>query len=109
VGNEVTLVKLVDSASPTLFEKACQGETIDFALLTARKAGDKPLEFIKIKFEEVFIASVQPAGAPGRDDFPLESLTLNYGKITYDYTQQKEDGSPGPTTTAYCVGKAKSE
>ncbi len=103
--SDFTVVKKVDAASPLLFDKACQGDSIDSAMFTARKAGKDQLEFLKIKFEDIIISSIQPAGAAGTDALPLESLSLNYQKVEIEYVPQKDDGSAGGSIKSFCTTK----
>ena len=49
-----------------------------------------------VKMEQVVISHVAPSGG---GDFPIESVSFNYGTIKWTYTQQKRtDGSPGGNT-----------
>jgi type VI secretion system secreted protein Hcp len=54
-----------------------------------------------VKMEQVIISGVHPGGASkGDDNLPTESLSFNYGKIKWTYTQQKRsDGSGGGNVT----------
>ena len=63
--SDLSITKYLDTSSPKLFEKCCEGEHIGGATLVMRKAGEKPLEFYKIKLEDVLISSVQNGGAGG--------------------------------------------
>src|SRR5437763_13886343 len=65
---DVSVTKYVDSSSPKLMLACCNGTHYANALLTVRKAGgDAPVEYIKIKMEEVFITSVSTGGSGGED------------------------------------------
>jgi len=90
--NDVSFTKWIDKASPILMKMCCNGKVYPEALLTVRKAGENALEYIKIKMERVQIRSVQTGGG-GNDDHMSENVTLNFAKVSYDYTPQKEDGS----------------
>jgi type VI secretion system secreted protein Hcp len=87
---------LVDKSSPILMLSCATGKHIDEAVLTARKAGEKPLEYLIIKLKEVLVTGFQPSGSAG-DVLPVQSFSLNFGAITFDYTLQREDGSKGET------------
>jgi type VI protein secretion system component Hcp len=41
---------------------------------------------------DVLVSSVSSGGASG-GDVPTESVTLNYGRIKFEYYQQRIDGS----------------
>jgi type VI secretion system secreted protein Hcp len=87
---------LVDKSSPILMLSCATGKHIDEAVLTARKAGDKPLEYLIIKLKEVLVTDFQPSSSAG-DVLPVQSFSLNFGAITFDYTVQRADGSQGET------------
>jgi type VI secretion system secreted protein Hcp len=97
------VVKSVDAASPLLFDAVCSGQEIKEAFFTLRKAGDKPLDFYKIHFEEVLISSVTPAGSAGGDNLPLEQVTLDFRSAEIEYTIQKPDGSSGGVVKSSCT------
>src|SRR6266404_7874536 len=59
---DVSFTKYVDSASPKLMLACCQGTHYDEAMLTVRKAGGNPVEYIKFKFQEVFVSAVSTGG-----------------------------------------------
>ena len=89
---------MIDKSSPVLMLSCATGKHIDEAVLTARKAGEKPLEFLIIKLEEVLVTSFQPGGSAS-DIMPSESFSLSFGQITFEYTQQRPDGSKGETVS----------
>lgn len=89
---DLSFTKWVDKASPNLMKFCCSGKFYPEALLTVRRAGDKPLEYIKIKMENVVITSVSTGGSGGEDRL-TENVTLNFGKVKVEYQPQKDDGS----------------
>lgn len=89
---DISLTKYVDKASPVLMKMCCSGKHHTEALLTVRKAGDKPLEYIKIKMEDVIVSSLSTGGSGGEDRL-TENVSLNFAKVSVDYTPQKPDGS----------------
>ena len=91
---DLSLTKYVDSASPKLMLACCKGTHYDEALLTVRKAGDKPVEYVKIKLTEVLITSVSTGGSGGEDRL-TENITLNFAKVHLDYTPQDAKGAAG--------------
>jgi type VI secretion system secreted protein Hcp len=52
---DISLTKYVDKATPILLQACCKGDHFATALLVVRKAGTKPLEYIKITMTEVMI------------------------------------------------------
>jgi type VI secretion system secreted protein Hcp len=91
---DLSFTKYVDKASPKLMLACCNGKHYDTALLTVRKAGEKPVEYIKIKLNEVLITSVSTGGSGGEDRL-TENVTLNFSKVHVDYTPQDDKGAPG--------------
>ena len=56
---DLSVTKYLDAASPKLILACCNGHHYDEATLTVRKAGgDNPVEYLKIKLQEVLISSV---------------------------------------------------
>ena len=91
---DLSLTKWVDSASPKLMLAACNGKHFANALLTIRKAGEKPVEYLKIKLEEVLITSISTGGSGGEDRL-TENVTLNFSKVSVDYVPQDDKGAAG--------------
>src|ERR1700675_130580 len=58
--NEIDLsfTKCYDSATPKSALECCAGKHFKDAVLMVNKAGDKPLEYLKIKMEVVLISAV---------------------------------------------------
>lgn len=91
---DISVTKYVDKASNGLLRACATGEALETADLVVRKAGKKPLEYIKIHMDNVLVTSVSTGGSGGEDRL-TENITLNFEKIEYTYTGQKPDGSPG--------------
>ena len=89
---DISLTKWVDKASPVLMKMCCNGKHYGEALLTVRKAGENPLEYLKVKMEDVIISSLSTGGSGGEDRL-TENVTLNFAKVTVDYVPQNADGS----------------
>jgi type VI secretion system secreted protein Hcp len=97
---DVSFTKYVDSASPKLMLACCAGSHYDEATLTVRKAGgDNPVEYIKLKLQEVFVSAVSTGGSGGEDRL-TENVTLNFGKFNLDYTPQDAKGAAGTAIPA---------
>ena len=89
---DLSLTKYVDKSSPNLIMATCNGKHYKEALLTVRKAGEKPLEYIKVTMKEVLVSSVSTGGSGGEDRL-TENVTLNFGWFKVEYTPQKADGT----------------
>ncbi|MBI4523614.1 MAG: type VI secretion system tube protein Hcp [Deltaproteobacteria bacterium] len=89
--HDISITKYVDKASPGLMLACCNGKHIKDGLVTVRKAGEKPLEYMKIKLQDILVSGIQHAGAGG-GDLLTENLTLNFGKFWVEYQEQDEKG-----------------
>ena len=92
--HDLTFTKWVDTATPALALACCSGKHFKDATLIIRKAGDKPLEYIKIKMETVMITSVSTGGSGGQDRLQ-ENVALNFAKVSLDYVPQNDKGAAG--------------
>jgi type VI secretion system secreted protein Hcp len=95
---DLSFTKYVDSASAKLMLGCCKGTHYDEVDLTVRKAGDKPLEYLKIKLTEVIVTSVSTGGSGGEDRL-TENVTLNFSKVHVDYVPQNDKGAAGTTVS----------
>jgi type VI secretion system secreted protein Hcp len=93
--HDLNFTKPVDKSSPDLFMKTCTGEHYDEAILTCRKAGGSPLEYLKVTmFGEVYVTSVSWGGSQG-SELQTENVTLNFSKVKLEYAEQTEKGAAG--------------
>jgi type VI secretion system secreted protein Hcp len=90
---DISFTKWVDRASPNLIRACSNGKHFPEATLTVRKAGEKPVPYLKIKMGKVMVTSVSTGGSGGEDSL-TENVTLNFAKYEMAYTPQKDDGSP---------------
>lgn len=96
---DLSFTKYVDKSSTALILAACKGAHIDSATLTVRKAGNSPLEYIKITLNQVMVTSVSTGGSGGEDRL-TENVVLNFAKFKVEYTEQDAKGAGGKTSTA---------
>jgi len=82
--------KVLDKATPELLKRCSNGSHITKAILTVRKAGGKQEEYHKVTFSECLVSSFQAAGSGS--DVVNESISLNFSKIEFEYSEQKPDG-----------------
>lgn len=92
---DLSVTKYVDGASCALFQAMCKGTHIKEANLVVRKAGDKPLEYIKLKMWDILVSS-QSTGGSGGEDRLTENVTLNFSKFKMEYFKQDEKGAGKP-------------
>ncbi len=89
----------MDKSSPNLIRACCKGTHFKQATLVVRKAGDKPLEYIKITMSDLIVTSISTGGSGGEDRL-TENVTLNFAKYKFDYTPQKAGGGGDPAISA---------
>ena len=80
----ISIQKLVDLASPLLLSFSATGKHISDGTLTTRKAGKAAGEFLLFKMSNVIVTSVHVAASQD-GNAPTESITLNFGKVEFDY------------------------
>jgi len=91
---DLSFTKWVDASTPKLALACCDGKHFKEATLVVRKAGEKPVEYIKIKLEEVLITSLSTGGSGGEDRL-TENVTLNFATVSLDYVPQDAKGAAG--------------
>ena len=92
---DLRIVKAVDSASTALMQALRTNEQIQKAVLTLRKAGKTPLEYMKITIEQgrVMALDVDAGDTQGSANL-VEKVSFSFNKITVEYTPQGKDGQP---------------
>jgi type VI secretion system secreted protein Hcp len=93
------LRKYIDMSSPNLFQFCASGKHLDECVLTARKAGGDPLEYMVLTLKACMISAVNILG-PDETDQVVEEIDVNYGSIKYAYTPQTAKGTGGSTVSA---------
>lgn len=106
---EFNFTKHVDTASAKLFLNASKGTVFPKVVLTSRKAGETPQEYLVITLEQVLISSMQLSS--GGDEVPTESISLNFAKATISATETGESkaagAAPGTVTHSWDLRAAK--
>jgi type VI secretion system secreted protein Hcp len=97
--NELTITKLSDSTSATLFQMLVTGGHFKSATLSIRKSGDKTKPgggvYERFTFSMVFVSKISINGSSG-DDTPTETVVLNYGALKWEYSRQDPTGNLTP-------------
>jgi type VI secretion system secreted protein Hcp len=113
--------KQVDKASPKILEACCTGKHISSAVLSCCKQGGSQQEYIKITLSDVLVSGyrtealaslpeikgttqggVKPGLADEPPPIPIEEISLNFGKIEYEYREQDSKGNmAGPVKTIW--------
>lgn len=99
----------VDRSSPNLMKYCLTGKHVAEALLTVRKAGGSPLEYLKLTMSDVIVTGVRPSGSTGDDVRVKERVRLSFAKIKQEYNVQNAQGGSGGAVTAGYDIKANKE
>ena len=91
---DIAITKYVDKATPALMLACAKGTHYPRATLFLRKAGsqDPKQHFMVVTMEDVIVTSLSTGGSGGEDRL-TENISLNFGKVTVDYWEQKADGT----------------
>ncbi|MEO8279236.1 MAG: type VI secretion system tube protein Hcp [Ideonella sp.] len=91
---DISVTKWIDKSSPILMQYCSNGDHFESALLTVRKAGKVPLEYLKIEMKKVLITSVSTGGSGGEDKL-TENVSLNFREFKVMYCEQTPTGGEG--------------
>jgi type VI secretion system secreted protein Hcp len=103
---DLTFTHYVDTASPNLIKACCNGKHFEEAVLTVRKAGENPLDYLVLTLTDFIITSVSTGGASG-DELVTENVTLNFAKFKISYQPQDNKGAKagGAIEAEYDIAK----
>jgi len=99
----------VDKSSPNLMKYCLTGKHIPDVKLVVRKAGGKPLEYLKFTFTDVIITLVQPYGSNAEEERMREKVRFSFTKVKQEYTLQNAQGNAAGAVTAGYDIKANKE
>lgn len=104
---DFTITKYLDQASPKLNEACCKGDIFKEAkVVVARNDKGSVLPLIEYTLKNVVLSSISVGGGGG--DKPVETVTMNYNHITWDFHHQKAEGSEsGHVATLWDLAKNK--
>jgi type VI secretion system secreted protein Hcp len=91
------VTKHTDLTSTRLLTACHTGQVFDEARLTARHAGERPLDFLRLTMRGVRIESLQASGSAGGDG-PIEAVSLIFQSVQVEHVAQTASGEPGEHT-----------
>ncbi len=99
---EFTATKFVDASTPLLNQYCCAGKDIPEVKITiGRNASDdsgKIVPFIVYTLTNALLSNVSVSGGSGGK--PVETLSLNFTKIKWELTTQKDSGDKEGTAAS---------
>ena len=99
--NDLHFVHHVDRASPSLMRYCLTGRHIPEVILTVRKSGGVPLDFLVITMGDVVISAVEPIVF---DSNYYEHVSLSFARVKQEYKLQSSIGaSAGSVTATYDI------
>ena len=98
VFEDLLVVARTSKASPKLMLACASGQHIKTAVLTCRKAGKGPLEFLKITLTDALVSSYEIDGSD--EELPLDQAALSFAKVEMAYTPQDPTGKAQPPVKA---------
>jgi type VI secretion system secreted protein Hcp len=87
----LSVTKYLDLATPNLMLFCANGKHITKGTLTVRKAGENPLEYLKISLKNVLVSGYSTGGSGGEERI-TENVTLNFAEVKVEYAQQDDKG-----------------
>ena len=94
---------LIDKASPKLYDAANTGKHIKEIVFEFCRSGGSKVKYFEVRLSQALISRVESSGSStaDKDGFPMERVSISYGKINWVYTQQKRaDGAGGGNVLA---------
>lgn len=91
---DLNLTKFVDKSTPELMLACSNGKHIPKAVLTVRKAGETPLDYLTITMEDLLVSSVSSGAEHDNDERQTENVTLNFTRVKVEYQEQDKSGGP---------------
>lgn len=86
----------IDRSTPNLLQYCLTGKHIPEAVLTVRKAGGSPLEYLRITLQEIIVTRINPVYL-NTMRVPRETVSLTFSKIKMDYVLQNTEGNAAGT------------
>jgi type VI secretion system secreted protein Hcp len=95
--SDLNFTHTIDRASSNLASYCFQGKHIPKVVLTMRKAGGLPLEYLRYTMSDVVITHVEPTAGAG---LALEHVALSFARMKKEYVVQSPIGGSQGTVTA---------
>ena len=88
---EMSFTKMSDMATPVLYAACVQGKKLgDAKIHIGRNENGVFMSVIEYVLTSAMVSNISTSGGGG---IPMDSFSLNFTKITQDFTQQKSDST----------------
>jgi type VI secretion system secreted protein Hcp len=109
---DLVVTSTMGIGSPKLFEAAVTGKHFPKAVVTflSVSPSGKVSEFMIITMSDVVVSSIVPVAHDtyaNSEPAPMQDMTLNYGKIEWEFKPIEEAKSTGPVKTSWDLKSGK--
>lgn len=95
--SEMSFSKMTDQSTPALYAACTEGKKLgDATLHIGRNEGGKFMSLMKYVMSNAMVSNINTSGGGG---VPADSFSLNFTKITSEFTQQNADSTKKGTAT----------
>lgn len=91
--SDLVFTSRISKASPQLMLACASGKHIKNAVFTARRTGGTEFEFLNLTLSDVVVSSFRTGDEGEGDGGPVDSVSLNFSQIEFEYRSMKPDGS----------------
>ncbi|HEY7282029.1 MAG TPA: type VI secretion system tube protein Hcp [Actinomycetota bacterium] len=95
--HDISVTKVTDSSTPQLMKSCATGQHIATGQISVRKAGEKPVEYLKIRMTDILISSLEMGGS--RSGTPSDQVTLDFKKAVFSIAPILPTGGLGTPFT----------
>ncbi|WP_028311597.1 Hcp family type VI secretion system effector [Derxia gummosa] len=94
VFTEMTFSKMSDMATPVLYAACVQGKKLgDAKIHIGRNENGVFMSVLEYVLTSAMVSNITTSGGAGGGTIPMDTFSLNFTKITMDFTQQKSDST----------------
>jgi type VI secretion system secreted protein Hcp len=98
--SDLAFTTRISKASPMLMLACASGNHIKKAVLTARRTGGTEFEFLTLTLNDVLVSSFRTGDDWESDGGPVDSASLSFSQVEFEYRSMKPDGSVGDSAKA---------
>jgi type VI secretion system secreted protein Hcp len=104
----IKFTSTVNKASGELMLACWTGKPIKKAVLYVRKQGEKQQDYYVVTMDDTLVTEFESSGHGAGGNLPMDSFTLIFNKVKFEYKVQKSDGSlEAPVSVGYDLGQGK--